>query len=168
MSKVWVVVADRSRARILTPIDEVRRPLDEIVHFVGRAGYVGEEKFPAERLQEVDALVHPQGELLQQELEVDRPGRIHAEGIATAYESTHVDRRHLSAEEFVRELVAYLERGQREHRFDRLILVAPPLFLGVLRQHLSKPLEQLVTLEIDKDLTKFKAHEIREHLPREF
>lgn len=165
MSTTWIVVADRGRARILAPCDHERTPLDEIVHFVGRAGYVGPDKFPAEKLDEIEDFVYPEGELPQRELESDRPGKIRAEGVGTSYQSTHVDLKHLTAEDFAREVVAYLDRSRQEHRFDKLILVAPPLFLGVLRQQLSNTLKKLVALEIDKDYTKLKTEEIRAHLP---
>lgn len=43
-----------------------------------------------------------------------------------------------------------LERGRVEHRYDRLILVAPPHFLGTLRQVLDA--QACVVAELDKEL----------------
>jgi protein required for attachment to host cells len=167
MSVTWIVVADSSRTRILTPHEKDPRPLDENVHFVGRAGYAGPEKYPAEHLDEVESLVHPVGQMKRGELESDRPGRVKAPGVAESYEAKHKDFNHQVAEDFVREIVEYLTHARQEHRFEKLILVAPPLFLGVMRKHLPKALKQLVTCEIDKDYTKLTSDEIRSHLPEE-
>lgn len=167
MSVTWIVVADSSRARILTPHEKDPRPLDEIIHYAGRAGYAGPQKYPAEHLDEVDDLVHPVGQMRRQERESDRPGRVRAPGVAEPYEASHTDFNHQMAEEFVREIVEYLTHARQEHQFDKLILVAPPLFLGVLRKHIPKALKQLVACEIDKDYTKLTSDEIRTHLPEE-
>ncbi len=45
-----------------------------------------------------------------------------------------------------------LERGRVEHRYDRLILVAPPHFLGTLRQVLDAQVQACVVAELDKEL----------------
>lgn len=165
MSTTWIVVADRSRARIFTPVEGEHTPLDEIVHFAGRAGFVGEEKYPAETLDEVEDLVHPESEQMRQELEPDHPGRTKkSPGTSSAYETTHTDTRHQTAEDFAREIVDRLDHARQENQFDRLILVSPPLFLGVLRKKLPHALKSLVAHEIDKDFIKLSAQEIRSHL----
>jgi protein required for attachment to host cells len=47
----------------------------------------------------------------------------------------------------------------------RVVLVAPPDFLGLLRDALSEKSRRMVELEIDKNLVKLSAAEIRAHLP---
>ncbi len=42
--------------------------------------------------------------------------------------------------------------GRVEHRYDRLILVAPPHFLGTLRQVLDAQVQACVVAELDKEL----------------
>ena len=48
-----------------------------------------------------------------------------------------------------------------------VMLIAAPMFLGVLRSKLTSPLVKMVTLEINKDYTKLKTEEIRKHLPND-
>jgi protein required for attachment to host cells len=47
-----------------------------------------------------------------------------------------------------------------------LILIAPPKFLGTLRQKLDENLRNCISYEMDKELTNLTADEIRYHLPR--
>jgi len=63
-------------------------------------------------------------------------------------------------ENFVREIVYWLEAPERATAFDRLALVAEPKTLGVLRDTLSPVAPQKVVAELAKDLTKASAPEI--------
>jgi len=51
-----------------------------------------------------------------------------------------------------------------QKHFDELVLVAPPKFLGMLRDELQNPLDKLVTRTVDKDLTRLTVHELVEAL----
>lgn len=165
MSETWIIVADSTRARIFTPVGEERKPLDEIIHYVGRAGYAGPERLSSPHLDEVADLVHPAGRMKPQELEGDGYGRAKGWGANEPYDSRHIDFNHQRAEEFATEVVEYLSRARQEHRFDDLILIAPPLFLGVLRQAMPRSLSSLITREINKEYTKLSAGEIQSRLP---
>ena len=166
MSETWIVVADSSRARIFTPSGEQPQPLDEIIHFVGRAGFAGPEKLSSPHLEEVADLVHPAGRMTPEELEADRGGRVKGPGANEPYDSRHVDFNHQMAEEFANQIVDHLSRANQEQRFDDLVLVAPPLFLGVLRKALPGSLTSLVTREINKEYTKMTSEEIQERLSK--
>ena len=64
------------------------------------------------------------------------------------------------AEKFAKMLARHLKDLHNEQHFEQLVLVAPPRFLGLLRKELHKPLGQLVTRTIDKDLTTAGVEEI--------
>jgi len=49
-------------------------------------------------------------------------------------------------------------------RFDRLVLVAPPAFLGDLRQELTKELKAKVADEITLDLTNTPEQQLKAYL----
>lgn len=49
-------------------------------------------------------------------------------------------------------------------RFDRVILVAPPAFLGDLRQVLPKDLKDKVADEVTSDLTNTPEQDLPPHL----
>ena len=63
-------------------------------------------------------------------------------------------------ERFARELSDVLERGRIDHRYERLILAAPPRFLGTLQRALGKQTHACVVAHLDKDLTRLPASEI--------
>ena len=53
---------------------------------------------------------------------------------------------------FAGELVQTLDKARQDGKFDDLVLVASPHFLGVLRQKLNGPLEKSVVQSISKNL----------------
>lgn len=162
--ETWIIVADSSRARILSPSKEERKELDEIIHYVGRAGYTGEEKTTTPGFQEIADLVHPASQLKPQELETDRGGRVKGPGANEPYDSRHTDYDHQRAEEFAREVVDYLKKAHQRKEFDELVLVAPPKFLGVLRKVLPPALQGLVTEEINREYTLLTAQKLQQRL----
>ena len=56
--------------------------------------------------------------------------------------------------------------GGIAQRFDRLVLVAPPKFLGALRKELHKEVEKLVAEELPKDLSWLNAREIERYFSK--
>jgi protein required for attachment to host cells len=107
-------------------------------------------------LEEVLDLVNPKGPLPRQALESDKPGRAfdsRGGGQRHAMEP-RVDAKEAAATRFARELADALQTGLNEHRFEALYLVAPPHFLGLLRQQLSPGLQRCVAGELGKDLTR--------------
>lgn len=165
MSHTWVVVADRARARVLSPRDEDRKPLSEIIDFVGRAGYVGPEKYPPEKMNELEQFVYPEGRMKERELKSDRDGEFSEPGVPRQTGDDQTDIEHQTAEEFALMLVDFLDKNRHAGKFQNLGLVAAPMFLGVLRKKLTSPLKKMVIFEIDKDYSKLKTEEIRERLP---
>lgn len=69
-----------------------------------------------------------------------------------------------SAKVFAREVGRYLDKARNEHRFDELVLVAPPKFLGALRKELGKEVEKMVADELPKDLSSFNARDLEAYL----
>lgn len=54
---------------------------------------------------------------------------------------------------FAKYLVSQLNAARTKARFDKLIVVAAPHMLGVLRAHMTPELQALIGAELDKDLT---------------
>lgn len=142
MEKTWIVVADASRARLLV-----------------RTGKGGS-------LEEPEDLVHPEGRMPDRDIVSDRPGR----SFDSAGEGRHAmeprtDPGQEAAQEFAREVADVLEGHRAKGDFQRLILIAAPRFLGMLRDHLGKDTRRLVDGELDKDLVRADLEEILRHLP---
>ncbi len=74
-------------------------------------------------------------------------------------------RKELEHNRFARELSTFLDRGVDSHRFDRLIIAAPPEFLGRLRKALSTRVRQRVVLDLDADYSNVSANELPARVP---
>ena len=68
-------------------------------------------------------------------------------------------------ERFARELSQRLDRGVDNHQFDRLIIAAPPTFLGRLRRELSGRVRQRVVLDLDADYSNVPIRDLPSRVP---
>ena len=134
----WIIVADSARARIFS-MDDVRSPL-----------------------QEVKDMVHPAGRLREQNLGSDQQGRtFDSKGQGRHAKEGDVSIKKQEAINFSKEIAAYLDTECNKNQFEKLVLIAPPEFLGLLRKDLSGTTRQHVTREISKDLTQHDESHIR-------
>jgi protein required for attachment to host cells len=142
MSTQWVVVADRSRARVF----QTDGNLDQ--------------------LQEVQDLLNPEGR--QDEADFRHDAKGHYNGKSERQQG-HTAEPHVTKEKhdeamFSREVSRLLDQGCDTQRYDSLVMVAPPEFLGLLRQQLSKRVEQRITQELGMELANWSALQIRSYL----
>lgn len=80
----------------------------------------------------------------------------------------HASRRDKSTRAFARMLVADLLEANARHRYERLFLVAPPRFLGVLRGQLGDPAAAGVAGELGSDLAALPTEALIGHLREAF
>jgi protein required for attachment to host cells len=66
---------------------------------------------------------------------------------------------------FAKQVAERLESARRQAEVQRLILVAAPEFLGLLRQNLTSDLRRFIEEEFSLDLVQMTPQEIRAHLP---
>ena len=141
MLHTWILVAESSRAKLYS---------------------ASSRKGP---LSEVTAFVHPEGRLHAGDLVSDRSGS----DSGSIGQGRHVvdDKTIPKKQEninFAREIAEYLEGARNKGTFRRLILIAPPAFLGLLRDTLGKEVLDLVTEQIDKNLVQQPPTVVREHV----
>ena len=72
---------------------------------------------------------------------------------------------HLEHDRFARELAARLERGVNDHAFERLVIAAPPAFLGRMRKHISPRVYQRLMLDLNADYVNVPERELPERIP---
>ena len=72
--------------------------------------------------------------------------------------------RQQDAVRFARRIARRLDEARRKDEFERLVVVAGPPFLGLLREAMSKPTKACVEREIRKDLVHGPIKVLREHL----
>jgi protein required for attachment to host cells len=142
MDTIWVVVADSSRARLFQA-----------------AGATAS-------LEERTDLVMPASRLQEQELVSDRPGRsFDSAGAGRHAMEPRTPAKEVESERFAARIAALLESERHRNTYTRLVVAAPPAFLGQLRGAMSEQVRALVSAELDKNLVQLAADEIRQHLP---
>lgn len=142
MSKIWILAANSGNATLFTA-DSPTAPLTELSTFD-----------------------NPEARAKQMDLASDRPGRSfdsHGEGRHAM--EVEVDPKKQEQIRFAKLIVDRLEQGRVDNAFGRLVLVASPMFLGLLRANFGAPLSALVSLEMDKDYTALRPEELRARLP---
>ena len=66
--------------------------------------------------------------------------------------------------DFARALASRLQHARATNQYDRLVLVAPPKFLGLLRSSLDAQTERCVVGSLDKDLAASDEEELMKRL----
>jgi protein required for attachment to host cells len=139
MATTWIIAADSSRAKILQVADRERK------------------------LLEVDDLVNPQARLQDRQLQTDAEPRFNGRPDRPASDREAEGAVEHSVRVFAREIGRYLDQARTQHRYDELVIVAPPKFLGAVRKELGKEVEKLVVDELPKDLSRFNTREIERY-----
>jgi len=153
MATTWIIAADESRARVLQ---------------VGR---------PNEKLIEIDNMVNPTARQHERDLRSDseprfdghggvgKPGMAPTGGTASDRETQGaIDH---SVTVFARDVARYLAKARIDRRYDKLVLVAPPKFLGALRKQLDKDVARMVVEEIPKEVSGLKTHDLTAYFRRQ-
>ena len=137
MAAYWIIVANASRARI----------------FEAEGRYAD--------MREIIDLTHPDSRQHEGDLVSDRGGHM----LSGTTGSHAIDREQVAkqqeAEVFAKSVCERLEQGRNAGNYGKLHIVAAPRFLGLIRQHMSKPLQAMVGEEIAKDLTMADENQVR-------
>ena len=120
-------------------------------------------------LELLEEIEHPEGRARDRDMSSDRPGRAFRKnsGDPSRASMSQAEGPHDRAvSDFARALAEKLKDGRMQNRYWRLVLVAPPRFLGLLRAALDDPTAKLVTASLDKDLAAEKTSELAERLSK--
>jgi protein required for attachment to host cells len=98
---------------------------------------------PASRAKGIDLMAGDRGRTRPRHKDATR-------GAAMAYRTTPHE---VEAEAFSRELAEYLRLARTRNEYAHLVLVAPPSFLGQLREALDEPTRDCVRASIAKGYT---------------
>jgi protein required for attachment to host cells len=141
MKLTWILVADNTRARIFTA------------------------STPSSALEELEGFTHAEGRLHDREMTTDLPGRIKsADGSGHAFEQPTDPKKH-EADNFAHLIAQHLEAAHNANKFEQILIIAEPSFLGLLRNCLPANVKKHVVYELDKNITTQSAADIRKHLP---
>lgn len=139
--RTWIVIADGAHAKVFE--HTAGNPKLEPVNGVGFATHLPRTS----------------------EIVTDRPVRSyeskgHARHAKTERSDPHRELKRASAER----LAGMLKSGLAAKRYEQLILVAPPVTLGDLREALPKGVQSRVVGELAQDLVKTPQGQLRRHL----
>ena len=143
MATAWILVAHEAGARIF------------------------DNHGPGKGIALVEQVEHPEGRARDGEIVSDRPGRSFRKNSGDprrAAMSRSEGPHERAVADFARELAQRLNQGRVQNEYQRLVLVAPPRFLGLLRSSLDGPTASLVVGSLDKDLAFTKEDELVKHL----
>jgi protein required for attachment to host cells len=134
----WILVADESRARL----------------FSAEAGDGA--------MDELGALAHVEGRAHDREFTRDaRPATQARAGLGAHGMQARTSEHDKHMQEFARALAELLEEGRDEHAYDKLVIVATPRLLGVLRDTLSDEVTRLLADSFAKNMTRCSPEQIR-------
>ncbi|MBI4987574.1 MAG: host attachment protein [Rhodocyclales bacterium] len=140
MSTTWILVANASQAKLYANTG------------------------PKKGLKLVKDLKHPESREKASDLVSDRPGQMHSPGNGHRASQPKTDPKTNEARHFAQELARELNHGRSRGQVERLILVAPPAFMGLLNEKLDGPTANLVSDRFEKDYTRSTDRELAGHL----
>jgi protein required for attachment to host cells len=136
MPRIWVLVADKSVARIFMKDD-------------GHLELIA-EAFPQESLNAG--------------LNNKSIGRVVSAGGHHHKFEPHMEQSRLDEVLFTQDIAHWLDMTKTEDAFDRLVVVAAPRVLGDLRNTLGRAVKSRIVAEVDKDLTKLNEKSLLDAL----
>ena len=144
MAKVWILVCDNSIAKIYV-YDKTLRQLNLITE-----------------------LNHPEGRMRNNQLESSPRGTTEAGVIAYGNRALATDRnsKHHNMEIFAKHIMQHLADNAIEHIYDKLFIIAPPAFMGLIRSNMHKCVKPTLANEITKNLVAHNIEQIRKYLPK--
>lgn len=154
MAKTYVLIADSSRARLFQQANHDYALLETFDHEASRA-------------RSRDLMADANGRKASgMPMGANYGGRSVSRGVGRPGVAPDTEPKDVEAEKFAHELATALE-GTLRDQDDRLVLAAPPRFLGLLRKTLTFSVAKRVELTVDKDLTKLEGRELDDRMRRE-
>ena len=141
MTTTWILIANRSSASLF------------------------ESDWPGKSMRRIQDIPHPQGRMQNKDIDTDKPGRIF-DSFGEGRHSTSPKQEpteHI-AQQFAQDLAELLNKGRLTQAYDKLVLMAEPKFLGILRAALDKNTASLVTQTVNKELLDVKEEDLAEYL----
>ena len=140
MTKTWILVANASSASLYM------------------------NNGPKQGLKKIRAYEHAASREKASDLVSDRPGHNRSAGNGHGAYVPPSDPKQNEAQNFAMKLTRDLEQGRTSNEFQRLILVAPPQFMGLIKSNTGAALMNLVSDHFEKDYTKVDEKTLAGHL----
>jgi protein required for attachment to host cells len=142
VKNTWVLVCDAAKARVF----EIRDG-DPTWHAVELVLHEGSRSKASELVGGPSGTRSSEGR------------SVHHNALAPASSPKEVEK-----DGFAHTLATTLDQAMRSARFRKWVLVAPPHFLGLMRQELTSELEKHLLTTVDKDLNDLNVHDLSQRL----
>ncbi len=119
---------------------------------------------PKKGLEKIREYDHAASREKASDLVSDRPGHYKSAGNGHGAYVPPTDPKQNEAQQFAMELTRDLEQGRTANAFQRLIIVAPAQFMGLIKGNASAVLKSLVSDHFEKDYTKIDEKALAGHL----
>lgn len=126
--------------------------------------YATNETRLKKNLQLIIELEHKESRKKRLDLVTDRSGHYQTEHKSRGAYKDHVDPKEYEAEQFAKQLTDQLEKYYYKQAFDKLVIITPPHFFGLLEKHFSQHIIQTISQVIQKDYTLSTAPDLRKIL----
>ncbi|HET8610185.1 MAG TPA: host attachment protein [Burkholderiales bacterium] len=121
---------------------------------------------PKTGLRKLKQFTHGESRKKASKLVSDRPGYNNSHGNGHGVCVPQTPPKQVEADRFALQLARELEQGRKKNLYQRLIMVAAPTFMGLLKGHLDARVRQLVTDSFEKDYTKTDDRRLKSRLER--
>ena len=140
--RTWIVVCDGSRCRLFM----AREDTAEWIKFE-------EFEHPASRVKSIGLVSDAPGRQMQSQGHDKRSAM-----------DRRTDPHDVEEQRFAHYIADTLDSAHAQDAFDRLVLVAPPAFLGYLRKMMSDRVKRALYATMDKDYTMLDPHELQDRV----
>jgi protein required for attachment to host cells len=124
-----------------------------------------------QKMTEMRQFEHPESRVKARDIYSDDRGRTRGYGNGPRHAmDPDTEPKRIQMQNFAREIGEALRAGRVKNQYDNLVIVAPPRFLGLLREQLDTDTGRMVAEEIPHDWTSIAqprdlAERIREVIP---
>ena len=141
MTTTWILSANRSNASLF------------------------ESDWPGKSMRRLQDISHPKGRLQNKDINTDKPGRSF-DSMGQGRHSMGSDQDPIDhvAQQYASQLAELLNKGRLTNAYEKLVLIAEPKFLGILRAALDKNTALLVVQSINKELLDVKEEDLEKYL----
>lgn len=119
---------------------------------------------PKKGLTLLKELNHPESRQKNADLVTDRSGFMQSAGNGHGARQPQTEPKQYEAHNFALELAGELNQGRTTNQMQRIILVAPPAFMGLINSAMDGQTSQLVSDRFEKDYTKTLPKDLAGHL----
>ncbi len=116
-------------------------------------------------LKLIDEFSHQENRERISEMMTDKTGHYQSDfGSGQGAYASRNDPKEIEAERFAQILATKLNKGRTDHLYQKLVVIAPAKFHGLLNEKCPRDVLNLVLHKVQKDYTKISQKELQAHL----